>query len=161
MTCHEIQDLLLTDMLDAELSADKKKAVDDHLAACPVCREVLAVARQLEGDLKLSPSVQPPAYLWDRIREKIESAPASLWDGIQVWWEEVLAGFRPAFVNGSLVTATLVLLVVFVPYLSQRGQGMASSAAVEISSLAYLDDSGEVASEAGESGYGSASEYFL
>jgi hypothetical protein len=161
MTCHDIQDRVLTDIIDGTASAGVKSSVEEHLAGCPACREFLSVARKLEGDLKPSVSLQPPAYLWEQIREKIEAKPVSLLDGIQVWWEDVLAGFRPAFVNGSLVAATLVLLVVFVPYLSQREQGMASSAAVEISPLAYLDDSGEAALEAGEAGYGSAVEYLL
>jgi anti-sigma factor RsiW len=160
MTCHEIQDLLLTDMLDGGVTADRKEAVEEHLAGCSACREVLSVALKLEADLKPSPSVQPPAYLWDRIRDKVEARPASLWEGIQAWWEEVLIGFRPAFVNGSLVAATLVLLVVFVPYFTQHRQGIASSTA-DISPLAYLDDFGEVALEAGETGYGSAVERFL
>jgi hypothetical protein len=161
MKCREIQDLLLTDYQDGAASASIKSKVEAHLIGCRDCREFLSVARKLEADLKPSPAVQPPAYLWEQIREKIEAKPVSLLDGIQVWWEDVLAGFRPAFVNGSLVAATLVLLVVFVPYLSQRGQGTTSSPVVEISPLAYLDDSGEVASEPGESGYGSAAEYLL
>jgi hypothetical protein len=161
MTCHEIQDLLLTDMLDGTVSADQKKAVEGHLAGCPACREVLSTARKLEADLKLSSSIQPPAYLWDRIRDKIEVQPVSLWDGVQAWWVDVLAGFRPAFVSGSLVAATLILVVFFVPYFNQSGQGAASSSVVEISPLAYLDDSSEAAFEAGESGYGSVAERLL
>lgn len=161
MTCHEIQDLLLTDMLDGAIPDDRRKAVEDHLTVCQVCREVLSVARKVEADLKPSAAVQPPACLWDRIREKVEAQSVSLWDGVQVWWEDVLAGFRPVFVSGSLVAATLVLWVVVVPYFNQSGQVTASSSAVEISPLAYLDDSGEVALETGEPGYGSVVERLL
>ena len=155
MTCHEIQNMMLTDIIDGEVS------VELHLAGCPACREFLSVARKLEADLKPSPAVQPPAYLWEQIREKVEAQPVSLLDGIQVWWEDVLAGFRPAFVRGSLAAAMLVLLVGFVPYLAQQGQGTAASNIQEISPLAYLDDANEVALEAGDTGYGSALERLL
>ena len=161
MTCHEMQNMMLTDILDGEATADVKRSVEQHLAGCPACREFLSVARKLEADLKPLPAVQPPAYLWDKIREKVEAEPVSLWDGIQVWWDDVLAGFRPAFVSGSLAAAMLVLLVVFVPYFVQRGPGTVASNVTEISPLAYLDDSGEVALETGEPGFGSVVERYL
>jgi anti-sigma factor RsiW len=161
MTCHEIQNMMLTDNLDGEASADVNRSVEQHLAGCQTCRELLSVARKLEADLRPSPAVQPPAYLWDQIREKVEAEPFSLRDGILVWWQDVLAGFRPAFVRGSLAAAMLVLLVVFVPYFVQRGPGTVASNATQISPLAYLDDSGEVALETGESGFGSVVERYL
>ena len=161
MTCHEIQNILLTDILDEEASADVKRTVEQHLAGCRECREFLSVARKLEDDLKPSPSVQPPAYLWEEIRDKIEAKPVSPLDGIQVWWEDVLAGFQPAFVRGSLAAAMLVLLVVFVPYMAQRSQGVTPSGNGEISPLAYLEDTNEITLEVGESGYGTAAERLL
>jgi len=161
MTCHEIQNIMLTDIIDEKASVDAKRSVEQHLAGCPACREFLSVARKLEADLEPSPAVQPPAYLWEQIREKIEAQPVSFLDGILVWWEDVLAGFRPAFVRGSLAAAMLVLLVIFVPYLAHQGPGTSASSAQEISSLAYLDDANEVALETGDAGYGTVAEHLL
>lgn len=161
MTCREIQEVMLTDYLDKRASAGERAKVEDHLEGCRACREFLSAARKLDADLEPSPDVQPPAYLWDRIREKVEEKPVTLLEGIQVWWEVVVNGFRPAFVRGSLAAAMLVFLVVVLPLVTPHGQGSTASARADISPLAYLDDTNENALEAGETGFGSAAERLL
>ena len=74
MKCNDIQELILTDYLDGEIHPDVKKQVDGHIAGCQLCREFLAVSRQVtEQPFKHSqPKFENQQEIWQKIKFKIE-----------------------------------------------------------------------------------------
>lgn len=74
MKCEKAQELILTDYMDAELGEEHRREVDEHMRVCAACREFGALAR--EKNVQLLANVrkeEPPAYLWEGIRERIAS----------------------------------------------------------------------------------------
>ena len=74
MKCNDIQELILTDYLDGEIHPDIKEKVDDHIAGCQVCRELLAVSRQVADDpfKHAQPKFENQQEVWQKIKFKIE-----------------------------------------------------------------------------------------
>lgn len=70
-TCEEALDLISA-RLDGALSELEAARLDDHLAACPACRDLLA---DLEGVHTAMPGLwaEPPADLKDRIMERVRA----------------------------------------------------------------------------------------
>ena len=65
MNCPECRQLL-QQALDGDRLEDRLD-LDQHLAACPVCRDLYAAAQALEGSLRFPERPVPPACLADRI----------------------------------------------------------------------------------------------
>lgn len=151
MTCHDIQQQLLSDFLDQEIPSGKKEGIDRHLAGCPSCREFLAAVRKVNDPLREFAGVEPGPHVWARVREQVEARPVSIGANIRGWLEEVLWGFRPTFVYGSLVAAMCVVLVL--PAGLYRQQVMATAEKEELMQLVYADD--DVTSDAGAEMIGS------
>ena len=78
MDCRECQ-LLLPDLLSGSLPAARKKALAQHLEACPTCQLELAAERRLEEILS-RPLKAPPADFTRRVlaRTRQEKAPAPI-----------------------------------------------------------------------------------
>ena len=74
MKCNDIQELILTDYLDGEIHPDIKRQVDSHIADCQVCREFLAVSRQVvdEPFKHAQPKFENQEKVWQKIKFKIE-----------------------------------------------------------------------------------------
>lgn len=66
MTCERIEELLSA-YLEGELGAAEKAAVEDHLAACPACAELLAALRQVTGAMAAFPEAEPSPALLARL----------------------------------------------------------------------------------------------
>ncbi len=65
---------LLSALLDGELTAPEREAVDRHLAGCPACRDLLEDLRHLAAASSADPVPQVPADLESRIRGRIDKA---------------------------------------------------------------------------------------
>lgn len=74
MRCEEIRELLLSDYLDGELSAQMSTAVKEHLAGCKTCTELEARIRlsAVEPFRGLEP-VKPAESVWRNISESIKA----------------------------------------------------------------------------------------
>ncbi len=161
MTCRDIQDLIMTDYLDGEASADVKKKVEEHLSACAPCREYLAAARKLDAGFKGPMPAEAPERIWMKVRDKIEERRVPVWERVRSWWEEVIWGFRPTFVYSSLAASTLVVALVLIPLAWQMESRMAFSEKEEISHMVYLDENSSVISSAEDVGKGTLVENWL
>ncbi len=141
MKCREVQDLIVTDFLDGEASSEKKARVEEHLSGCVSCREYFSIVSKMESGLQSAPVKDAPEHLWGVIRDKIQETPVTFGEMARGWWEDVLWGFRPTFVYGSLAAATLVILIVLVPLVGlHSGSDLASVDKAQIAQVAYLSD---------------------
>lgn len=76
---HRRTQALLGAFLDNELEGKEKRLVEEHLKACPACRQDLALLRKLD---ELARSISPPlkdAAYWEifpaRVRAALGRAP--------------------------------------------------------------------------------------
>lgn len=73
MRCRKIQDLIVTDYSDNEISPENKNLVEEHLANCSRCREYKTILTKfaIEPFRKIRTS-KPSDSVWRRIKEAIE-----------------------------------------------------------------------------------------
>jgi anti-sigma factor RsiW len=159
MKCQDIQDQLLADFLDHELPSDKKSVIEGHLLDCAHCREFFAAVNKVNDPLGADEAVQPDAHVWARVRDQVEATPFSMGEKIRAWFEEVLWGFRPTFVYGSIVAAMCVILIVPIGLYRQEAIAMADKE--ELMQLVYVDDSMTTATGAEGIGNGTVVEHWL
>ena len=86
MKCKHFNELL-AGYLDNELAAGDKKAVEDHLSTCPVCREEVGRLSQIQRDLSealkmRAEEVVPSPHVWENVRDNISLQSAGLLFGI-------------------------------------------------------------------------------
>ena len=66
MTHLELENLV-SDYLDGQLGADRRAAVDEHLAACAACRELVAGVRRAVALCRSAEDLEPAPWLVSRI----------------------------------------------------------------------------------------------
>lgn len=159
MKCQDIQQQLLTDFLDNELSSVKKAEIDAHLMECALCRAFLAAVRKVNDPAHAVNDTMPGAHVWAKIREQVEAKPFSVGESVRSWFEEVLWGFRPTFVYGSVVAAMCVALIV--PVGAYHQQVIATADREDLMQLVYADDNTTAAIGAEAIGSGTVFEHWL
>jgi anti-sigma factor RsiW len=159
MKCQDIQQQLLADFLDNELPSVNKTEVDRHLAQCSFCREFLSAVKKVNDPVHAVNDATPGAHVWAKIREQVEARPFSMGESIRGWFEEVLWGFRPTFVYGSVVAAMCVILIVPVGLYHQ--QVIATADREDLMQLVYADDNTATAIGADVIGSGTVVEHWL
>lgn len=114
MKCKEIQELLKTDYLDAELNSEESNLIAEHLAECPDCKkleEALANQRRL---FQKAGRMQVPEEVWINIREKIITERLSEEDkageGILARLKAAIRRPRVAFSLVGALTAVIFVL---------------------------------------------------
>lgn len=101
LDCEQALDLISA-KLDGALTAEESAALEEHLAACPACRALLADFEELHLELpKLA--VQPPADLKDHIMAEVRRSKVTPFQGKKKQWR-----WR------SLASLAAVLVLVFV-----------------------------------------------
>ncbi len=77
MECKKVQDRLIAEYADKELEPEQNVAIEQHLAACPDCREFFeAVQRCAVAPFKGAGEMHPDDAVWQGIQEKIEAERA-------------------------------------------------------------------------------------
>ena len=69
----------LNDYITGSLGEKEKEKIEEHLNDCSVCTEELAFIKEFESAFSTMESVEPPAELWDNIKNEIgktETIPA-------------------------------------------------------------------------------------
>jgi anti-sigma factor RsiW len=122
MKCDRVKELLFTDHTDGEIKANSREAVKRHIAKCQECREIEKnVMRMREAFHDMRP-VEPPAYLWPRIKEAVSIKEAKK-PAVSVNILGTLKDFvfAPRYVFARATAAALVILVmVFAGFAIQR-----------------------------------------
>ena len=124
MSCKKIQEWILTDYLDGQMGDKQKKVVDQHLAHCSSCKKFHMAVRQTESELfAKSERLDPPEFLWDRIKETLldeqqtaESPVGRCWAGLK----NILPVPPPAFAIASAIALILMIGVVIQIRMSGR-----------------------------------------
>ena len=166
MRCKDIEELILTDYSDNELTGERKQMVEAHLTSCPQCRQL---AERLKSANEVLVSSKIPALdqerIWQRITDQIEAEKEKsvIYEPVQAcpsFWPRVL---RPAYV---LTTVAIIVLVMMIYFQREHDKIAQLKEKEEIQDVAYVLD--EYSSAAAEDNddlayeYGTAiEEYFL
>ena len=111
MNCDEIQ-AQLSEYLDRSLGAAPMALVEEHLAACPPCREETELLSEAIGQVAALPSVEPPLGFTQRVMayvREIEPQPG-LWHRL----------FLPLRQKLPVQATALVMLGILGAYLLQK-----------------------------------------
>ena len=143
MKCKEIQELIMTDYLDGELSREHQLMIDDHLGHCPECRKTAQSAKSLSRDFApLKDANLDREVIWQNIKNALEEDRASSviyspGSGSPSLLENLFKRFKPSFVFATMA----VLLIMFSVFVVQERTKMAQLTPEEkIEYLAYLED---------------------
>ncbi len=108
MQCEQIR-TKLADYAVGLLDERERKAVAEHLAQCASCTAELRALERVDRLLRAVEPEEPPAYLWQSIRARIEAEPqqtrAPFWQG----WCTI----PRLAIGGAAAAAVLVALVYF------------------------------------------------
>jgi len=72
MRCDEVMEMMQRE-LDADLSADELREMNEHLHTCTECQSLYANLKQLSQDLENLPDVDPPTSIVDQILPQLAS----------------------------------------------------------------------------------------
>ena len=70
-TCEEVQPSLW-EYYDDQVEPRERDLIEDHLAGCSRCQEILSEWRTISSEVLPSSDIKAPPYLWTRIRAAIE-----------------------------------------------------------------------------------------
>jgi anti-sigma factor RsiW len=104
----------LSAYLDGELVPAERRAVDEHLRICPICRRDLAALERVKHLLGALPDVEPPAGLFADVRLRLERPPGAL-DPLRDGLRTLVR--RPA---AAAVAAALVVVLIALPLAKGR-----------------------------------------
>ncbi len=113
MRCSKIRELVLTDYTDGELNERTRVEVEAHMRTCENCRRFEARLKSRVSDpLRKAQRLEPPEYLWSRIKGAIEErAKENPLTALKERLESVLVVRRPALALASL--AVILIAAVF------------------------------------------------
>ncbi len=119
MNCKQIQDLLLTDYTDNEVTAAVRRLVQEHIAACPACRSLEASVRDAAlRPFQEAPTADVPPHLWGRIKSEVlqrrEARRVPVFEKIR----HLVAAPRPVFAFSTVVVLFVFGLLFARPFFS-------------------------------------------
>ena len=121
-----------------ELSPAEQRELEDHLAHCPVCRELAAALGDVHGGFAQLEDVPAPADLTDKVMAQVRAETPKR--------SKKIIPFRPAWVRRAAGLAACLVLcaVVYQAELTDRGVTGAASAepAAGVSEASSAEDSG-------------------
>lgn len=112
MRCVRYRELILTDYMDGELSPEMQEEVEAHIKTCVSCSELKkSLLKKAVEPLKLAGKVNPPAYIWQNIRERLASSEEpqaqSALSALRERLSKVFVTPRPAL---AFATATVLVI---------------------------------------------------
>lgn len=113
MNCQHARSLI-SRYLDRELSEDLLRALEDHLASCPVCRKETEELRSLLEIVERPADMPVPTRLFAMIRERLPDAGRIR---VLPWWKPVLVPVlaTAAFILTAFASANLIPRIVAQP----------------------------------------------
>jgi anti-sigma factor RsiW len=95
----------LSAYLDGELTVPERRAVDEHLRGCAVCRQDLAALGRVKALLGVLPEVEPPAGLVADVRRAAAATAGG--DPLLQWLRGAFR--RPAVAAAAALVALLLI----------------------------------------------------
>jgi Predicted integral membrane protein (DUF2275)/Putative zinc-finger len=111
MNCGEVQKSL-SNLLDKSLDVEHAQEIEDHLTACPLCREEMARLAECQRLVSGLPAVEPPVGFTNRVMAEVREAanPPSLWERL----------FLPLRIKIPLQATAVVVIAVLAAYIYQK-----------------------------------------
>jgi len=119
MKCEEIQGLILTDYADGEIGPETRPEIEEHIRICGTCRQLEeAMRRDAREPFKSVMKELPPAYIFERVKQAIASAPKDkndILENVRALAGQIFLPFvkipRPvvAFAAGAMVIVAIVI----------------------------------------------------
>lgn len=164
MKCKEIQELILTDYLDNEVTPLLKVEIEQHLVGCTACREFESAAKKAVIEPFRNPArPNPTDSVWQNIRERIETGENQTVNpsaDIMGRIKSFLFAPKPALVTAT-VMALLLLAVIWIKPPSENKDIINPNIEEQIDYMAYLvEGSNQLSMDQGE-GYGTSIEEFF
>ena len=115
MNCKRIQEFLITDYIDGQMTNKAKTLIDQHLAHCHACAGYLSSIKKVAVNPFVNASKDvPDQILWAQIKQTIEEEQqqqleASLKPN---FWERIRSAVhipRPAFALATIVTMIFMI----------------------------------------------------
>jgi predicted anti-sigma-YlaC factor YlaD len=161
MRCKDIQELIKSDYLDKETTEATLSQIKEHLAVCPLCRELEEELQAQRGLFQKAKRFEPPKRIWLNIQDAIVSERMAKEDKAGLSIIERLKGLlgprRPVFALASVLAMT-IFVAVLVGSFSNKQQLLDRAGNNDI--FAVYDLSAEGNYPAGNMGT-SIEEYFL
>jgi len=114
MNCKKIQELILTDYLDDQISDDWRPRIKIHFARCNQCKEFFEAARKAVAEPFVNVNkINPPEFIWQRVKETImaeQQKKTSLVASFLEKLKSISYAPKPAF--AIAMTMAMVILVV-------------------------------------------------
>jgi anti-sigma factor RsiW len=110
MRCSKIRELLLTGYTDGELDERTRVQVEAHLRTCEECRRIEETLKnRISGPLRGAERLEPPEYLWSRIKGAIEEdKKENIFGALKERLEGVFIIRRPALALAAISVIVLV-----------------------------------------------------
>lgn len=110
MKCKDLESHAIA-FLDGKLAASERRTVEEHLAACPACRERVEGFASVMGLLGEWPAIQPSPFFQTRLAARLQEEPAarSWWQ--RLWQEELDRPVRPVARPVFAVVLAMVMVV--------------------------------------------------
>lgn len=113
MNCKKIQELLITDYPDNQLTQKERKTVEEHLSACQTCREYESIVRStvmqpFENAERLQPHQD---FIWTKIKEKIRKEEKPVFGFLGRILPKIYFP-KPAFALSTIAALTVALFFV-------------------------------------------------
>ena len=94
----------LAALVDDALDPSDRRPLDDHLAGCAGCRDLLADLREIRSLAATLEPIEPPARVWHDVRRRAAGPPRAV--GRPLWWP--LGG---AAMAGAAAMAAALLVI--------------------------------------------------
>lgn len=109
MNCKKARELFLTDFTDMQLKITTRKRLQEHLDNCPGCRVFYGSFRNKAVEpFKKTERMAPPDYIWERIKEEIQTEEKTHRESVLDYLKSVL---KPVFNIPKSVFATMAAAV--------------------------------------------------
>ena len=165
MYCKKIRELIITDFIDQELSPRLNKKVLYHLESCIKCREFEQQVRNSAKDVfKKTGQINPPEYIWHRIKESIEKKEQSIIPETGTLLDRLLRNIltfpKPVFAVVTLAVVIVISLAVMkLPVRNQDIVSVYLSEQMQFSG--YLNGEGQSYYDSGSIDLGTSIEEYL
>lgn len=119
MRCERIQELILTDHMDGELSEKMAREIDEHVRICAKCRDFKRIAAGAAAEpFKLTRTTEAPSYIWERVKQKIAAEGAES-SGILAGMADIIRNIfwslgkilKPAVVFAAAAAIIIAILI--------------------------------------------------
>ncbi len=120
MNCKKIQELLVTDYLDGELSTTILDSIKQHMDSCIHCRQFEQETQRIMLPFEKARYIEPPTRVWKGVREKIIAEQMLPQDSLFACLVERLREFlfiyrQPVFATIALTVVAFALIFIHMP----------------------------------------------